>query len=100
MTSRGCSIRWDRRWGYAVDLLVEGIVLVELTVVKAIDAIHLALGLNYLKATGLHLCLLLNFGRSRLEIKRIVPGLLGTAAPCVICGSVFLRSDRAALNAV
>ncbi len=44
-------------------------------VVKAIDEIHLAQGLNYLKATGLHLCLLLNFGRSRLEIKRIVLGL-------------------------
>lgn len=28
-----------------------------------------------LKATGLHLCLLLNFGRSRLEIRRIAHGL-------------------------
>jgi GxxExxY protein len=28
--------------------------------------------LNYLRATGLHLCLLLNFGNPRLEIKRIV----------------------------
>ena len=28
--------------------------------------------MNYLKATGLHLCLLLNFGKPRLEIKRIV----------------------------
>ncbi len=60
---------------YTVDLLVEGIVLVELKVTKAIDAIHLAQGLNYLKASGLHLCLLLNFGRPRLEIKRIVLGL-------------------------
>jgi len=25
-----------------------------------------------LKATGLHLCLLLNFGKSRIEIQRIV----------------------------
>jgi GxxExxY protein len=60
---------------YAVDLLVEHIVLVELKVVKAIDEIHRAQCLNYLKATGLHLCLLLNFGRPRLEIKRIVLGL-------------------------
>jgi GxxExxY protein len=57
---------------YTVDLLVEHIVLVELKVAKAIDEIHRAQCLNYLKATGLHLSLLLNFGRPRLEIKRIV----------------------------
>jgi GxxExxY protein len=57
---------------YTVDLLVENLVLVELKVTKAIDDIHRAQCLNYLKATGLHLCLLLNFGRLRLEIKRMV----------------------------
>jgi GxxExxY protein len=60
---------------YTVDLLVEDIVLVELKVAKAIDEIHLAQCLNYLKATGLHLCLLLNFGKPRLEIRRIVLAL-------------------------
>lgn len=53
---------------YTVDLLVEQTVLVELKAAKAIDDIHRAQCLNYLKATGLHLCLLLNFGRPRLEI--------------------------------
>ena len=57
---------------YTVDLLVEQIVLVELKVAKAIDEIHRTQCLNYLKATGLHLCLLLNFGKPRLEIERIV----------------------------
>lgn len=57
---------------YTVDLLVENLVPVELKVTKAIDDIHRAECLNYLKATGLHLCLLLNFGRLRLEIKRMV----------------------------
>jgi GxxExxY protein len=57
---------------YAVDLLVEQTVLVALKVAKAIDDIHRAQCLNYLKATGLHLCRLPNFGRPRLEIKRIV----------------------------
>ncbi len=57
---------------YAVDLLVEGAVLVELKAVKALDDVHLAQCLNYLRATGLHLCLLLNFGKPRLEIRRIV----------------------------
>jgi GxxExxY protein len=60
---------------YTVDLLVEDIVLVELKVARAIDEIHHAQCLNYLKATGLHLCLLLNFGKTRLEIERIVLGL-------------------------
>ncbi len=57
---------------YAVDLLVDRIVLVELKVARGIDEVHRAQCLNYLKATGLHLCLLLNFGKPRLEIKRIV----------------------------
>jgi hypothetical protein len=30
---------------------------------------------NYLKATDLRLCLLLNFGKPRLEIKRVAHGL-------------------------
>ena len=57
---------------YAVDLLVEESVLVELKAVRAFDDIHQAQCMNYLRATGLHLCLLLNFGRPRLDIKRIV----------------------------
>jgi GxxExxY protein len=69
---RSFDMMGSRSGEYAVDLLVENIVLVELKVAKAIDAIHIAQCLNYLKATGLHLCLLLNFGRPRLEIKRIV----------------------------
>jgi len=60
---------------FVIDLLVEDLVLVELKAVKAIDEIHLAQCLNYLKATGLHVCLLLNFSKPRLEIKRIVLGL-------------------------
>ena len=61
--------------GNTVDLLVENFDPVELKVAKAIDDIHRAQCLNYLKATGLHLCLLLNFGKPRLEIKRIVLAL-------------------------
>jgi GxxExxY protein len=57
---------------YVVDLVVEGCVLVELKTVKALDEIHFAQCLNYLKATGLKICLLLNFGKPRVEVKRIV----------------------------
>jgi len=57
---------------YTADLLIEDCVLVELKVVKAFDDMHLAQCLNYLKATGLHVCLLINFGKPRVEVKRIV----------------------------
>jgi GxxExxY protein len=60
---------------YNVDLLVEGTIIVELKAIKALDNAHTAQCLNYLKATGLHLCLLLNFGKSRFEIQRIAHGL-------------------------
>lgn len=57
---------------YLTDLLVEGAVILELKVVQAFDDVHLAQCLNYLKATGLKVCLLINFGKPRIEIKRIV----------------------------
>ncbi len=56
---------------YVADVLVEDVVIVELKVVRAIDAVHQAQCMNYLKATGKKICLLLNFGKPRLEIKRI-----------------------------
>ena len=60
---------------YFVDLLVEDVLLVELKTAKALDDAHQMQCINYLKATGLQLCLLLNFGRPRLEIKRVAHGL-------------------------
>jgi GxxExxY protein len=57
---------------YAADLLVEGILLLELKAVKELDDIHLAQCLNYLRATKLRLCLLMNFGKPKLEVRRIV----------------------------
>lgn len=56
---------------YAADLLVDDRLLVELKTVKALDDIHRMQCTNYLKATSLRLCLLLNFGNPRLEIKRV-----------------------------
>jgi GxxExxY protein len=57
---------------YFADLIVEGSVIVELKAAKNIEDIHLAQCLNYLKATGLKLGLIINFGRPRVEIKRVV----------------------------
>ena len=71
---RGISIVYDgvNVGQYAADLLVENAVLVELKAAKALDGVHRAQCLNYLKASGLRLCLLLNFGSPRLEIKRLL----------------------------
>jgi GxxExxY protein len=60
---------------YTADLLIENIVLVELKAAHVLDPIHAAQCLNYLKATGFRLCLLLNFGNPRLEIRRFANGL-------------------------
>ena len=60
---------------YFADLLVEEVLLVELKAVKALDDAHRMQCTNYLKATGPRLCLLLNLGKPRLEIKRVVHAL-------------------------
>jgi len=57
---------------YDADLLVEGCLLVELKVAKAFDSTHMAQCINYLRATGKKMCLLLNFGQSRMDFKRVV----------------------------
>ncbi len=59
---------------YVADLIIEEKVVVELKAVKSFQPIHQAQLLNYLKATGIHTGLLLNFGTSRLGIKRMVLG--------------------------
>lgn len=57
---------------YIADLVVEGLVIVELKAVKQLDNVHQAQCMNYLKAAGLHVALLINFGSSRVEVRRIV----------------------------
>jgi GxxExxY protein len=60
---------------YAADLLVEEMLLVELKAVNALAEVHAMQCINYLKASRLRLCLLLNFGKPWLEIKRVANGL-------------------------
>lgn len=57
---------------YSADLIVEAKVIVELKASTALDHVHEAQVLNYLRATGLRVGLLLNFGRPRLEYRRLV----------------------------
>jgi len=57
---------------YLPDLLVEDSVVVELKAIPVLMPEHRQQCLNYLRATGFRICLLLNFGRPRLEVKRFV----------------------------
>jgi GxxExxY protein len=57
---------------YFADLLVEEKVIVELKVAKEYNPADEAQLLNELKATGISVGLLINFGRDRAEFKRIV----------------------------
>ena len=58
---------------FFADLLVEELVLVEFKAVKLLEEVHVAQCLNYLRATGLPVCLLVNFYRPKVEIRRIIP---------------------------
>jgi GxxExxY protein len=57
---------------FTADLLIEDQVIVELKVVGALSDVHVTQCRNYLRATGKPLCLLINFGRPKIEIRRII----------------------------
>ena len=57
---------------YYADLLVNDEVLIELKSAEFLNKAHEAQTLNYLKATGKRLALLINFGHQKLESKRFV----------------------------
>ena len=60
---------------FFVDLLVEDRVLVELKAVSMLVDNHIAQALNYLRASSLEICLLINFGRPKVEVKRLLPSV-------------------------
>ena len=59
---------------------------------------HTAQALNYLRATGLEVCLLINFGKPKVEIKRLLPSVYWKTPklithqihPPISCLSVFI----------
>jgi len=57
---------------YLADILVEDCIILELKAQDRIIESHKAQTLNYLKATGLKLAILLNFGKHKLEYERFV----------------------------
>jgi GxxExxY protein len=56
---------------FFADLLVEGQVLVELKATSMVKDEHVAQSLNYLRATGFEICLLINFGTTKVQVKRL-----------------------------
>jgi len=55
---------------FIADLTVEGAVILELKASQDFHDFFAAQCLNYLKATHLSVCLLLNFGKAKLEVRR------------------------------
>src|ERR1039458_9620679 len=59
---------------YCADLLVEGVVVVEVKSVDRFSSEHTAQCLNYLRVSGRTVCLLVNFQKPKGESKHIVQG--------------------------
>jgi GxxExxY protein len=57
---------------FTADLFVERAVIVELKAVRALHETHEVQLVNYLKATGINVGLLINFGEQRVDVKRKV----------------------------
>ncbi len=57
---------------YIADIVVNSCVILELKAVREFDPVHAAQCVNYLRATGLPICLLINFGSPRVKIKRFI----------------------------
>jgi GxxExxY protein len=66
---------------YFADILVEDVLLVELKCVDRFAKEHLAQCLNYLRASGRAVCLLVNFQKPKVEWKRIVNGFQDSIIP-------------------
>ena len=64
---------------YIADLIVEDVILVELKAASGLDPVHSAICINYLVATKLPVCLLINFGK-RVEVKRMAGPALSSSS--------------------
>ena len=60
---------------YFADIFVDNKVILELKAIEILSKLHEAQLLNYLKATGIQIGLLVNFKHPKAEIKRFVLGL-------------------------
>jgi len=65
---------------YFADILVEDVLVIELKCAERLSNEHTARCLNYLRASGRTLCLLINFQKLKVEWKRIVYGFSDTSS--------------------
>lgn len=56
---------------HRLDILVEGAVILEIKTVESLGLAHYAQVRSYLKATGLHIALLVNFSSFRADFRRV-----------------------------
>jgi GxxExxY protein len=59
---------------YFADILIEDVLVIELKCVERLANEHVAQCLNYLRASGRTICLLVNFQKPKVEWRRIVHG--------------------------
>jgi GxxExxY protein len=71
-TSRAVKYKGHLVGEYFADILVEDVIVIELKCVERLANEHTAQCLNYLRASGLALCLLINFQKPKVEWKRII----------------------------
>jgi GxxExxY protein len=55
-----------------VDFFVDDKIMVEIKAVKELEHVHLAQAINYLEAYGMEIGLLINFGNTSLQFKRVM----------------------------
>ena len=55
-----------------VDFFVEGEIMTEIKAIIQLDDVHLAQAINYLEAYGMDIGLLINFGNTSLQFKRVM----------------------------
>jgi GxxExxY protein len=90
LTLRGFAVETERQLDvvyknrvvgvHRLDIVVERAVVVELKAVSGIADAHRAQAISYLRASGLHVALILNFGEPSLGFKRVVYKLAADSA--------------------
>ena len=55
-----------------VDFFVDDKIMLEIKAVKELEDVHLAQAINYLEAYGMEIGLLINFGNTSLQFKRVM----------------------------
>ncbi|HKK81223.1 MAG TPA: GxxExxY protein [Prolixibacteraceae bacterium] len=55
-----------------VDFFADEKIMVEIKAIKALEDVHLAQAINYLEAYNMEIGLLINFGNTKLQFKRVM----------------------------